>query len=302
MSLLFGKRKKKAKASLMGERSSLTLAILLFLIPLWGMGQTPGLDNLDFNAWTQGEPDGWFLLGGSEHTANPLEGSSALHLETQEVVIGTNVDTFGLAILGSNAEGVPYTKVPASLDGWVRYDMRAGDTALIVAQTSRYDAQGDSTLTVSSAFRFYHGNQANWKKVSIPFQSQNPGSPDTLVISFTTTPNVGGREVGNHIIGSTMEFDAFSLTTLSGTKTMPGMKKYRIFPNPASRFVTIRALNHRASSVHLYDMTGKEVRSERIGQREFRMNLQGLREGIYLFQIRDRSGIILHTRKVSVVR
>ncbi len=277
------------------------------------MAQTTGQNNLGFEDWsspvTGSAPSGFVLLGGSENTSDPQEGGSAVHIETQNVQVIQ--DTAGLLLLGKVEnqmikQGEPWNGDELSrLEGWVRYEMmESTDTAYVLAQSSRYDAQNDTTMIVRSALTFLTGSESSWTQVSVPFQELAGGTADSINIFMTTTPSFifQGYE-GTETVGSYLDADGFSLKTAVGIEeNVEGMKNYRVFPNPAKEKVTFRILDESARSVQLFDVTGKQVKSmDLVSKREKSMNIQELSEGMYIYQVRGENGELIHTDKISVV-
>ncbi len=71
----------------------------------------------------------------------------------------------------------------------------------------------------------------------------------------------------------------------------------KMFPNPASELVTIQTTADMIS-VMVLDLTGKEVATFAPGNKEFTMNVENLRSGVYLVAVRTEEGTTF--RRLSV--
>ncbi len=63
-----------------------------------------------------------------------------------------------------------------------------------------------------------------------------------------------------------------------------------IYPNPAQGFVNVKSSDSELEGVVLMDITGKEVRRWSLNGNEARLNLEGIRPGMYILQVKSVEG------------
>jgi hypothetical protein len=79
----------------------------------------------------------------------------------------------------------------------------------------------------------------------------------------------------------------FWVTPLDITQVAESLQDISIFPNPASDFVTIEA--EGLQSVLLTDMNGKALSSHAAKGNSIRIDVSGLKAGVYLIAVKTRS-------------
>ena len=76
--------------------------------------------------------------------------------------------------------------------------------------------------------------------------------------------------------------------------------RLRRYPNPATVIVNIKGVTGQNATIEILDVTGKQVKFENIANGNTAINLDGLVEGIYLYQIKKLNGEIERTGKLMV--
>lgn len=83
------------------------------------------------------------------------------------------------------------------------------------------------------------------------------------------------------------------------------MQKYysiKIFPNPACQYIDIQLKNHLASSIEIYDMVGKMVKSVALNKRNsIRVDISKLEMGLYLAVVKDENGMVQSVEKFKIL-
>jgi PQQ-dependent dehydrogenase (s-GDH family) len=77
----------------------------------------------------------------------------------------------------------------------------------------------------------------------------------------------------------------------------------QVFPNPATQFIQIRfsdAAFIRPARYVLMDITGKRIMEGASAQKEFRINTQGIKSGVYLLKLYNGYGLEVRTEKVII--
>ncbi len=78
------------------------------------------------------------------------------------------------------------------------------------------------------------------------------------------------------------------------------ISEMRVYPNPASDKLNISFDYKHAKEVRVMDLSGKLMSTTAIASSETQIELNNYSTGIYLYQIIDTDGAIIHTSKFSV--
>lgn len=177
-----------------------------FLLLLLGFGSfLQAQVNLDFEAWESTnngtKPTGWTtfddqLPSSADETVKELsggdqsEGASAAQLET--IDIQSNV------IPGFLIQTAEFNKRPTLINLDVQYDIKANDTAHVIAQLLEYDQAGNPSL-VGIAGTLIPGSASlqSWESLIRPFQYQNNNTPDSIIFSIRSSRN--NAQVGSQL-------------------------------------------------------------------------------------------------------
>ena len=78
------------------------------------------------------------------------------------------------------------------------------------------------------------------------------------------------------------------------------LQNFEVFPNPAQGMVYVTVKSEGSSQVSLLNLIGQTVRSYNVNSNveTFAMDIQGLKEGIYLVQV--QSGNQISTKKLII--
>ena len=133
-------------------------------------------------------------------------GAFAARMETQ--TDGSNT-TFGFILHGEFVNdiptgGVPFTTAIDAVEGWYRYDVQPGDSAVV--------AVGIWSTGVFAVFDVHTigGAQSVWTPFSFPVNQGVPIAPDSVVVAVVSSnPFVPGANVA----GSWIEVDGIALTS-----------------------------------------------------------------------------------------
>lgn len=175
-----------------------------------------------FESWTStpyDEPNGWFgsnnesLRSGGVITSSKVTGQSgqAIMLETKVVggdtVFGFFASTQGDPTTGQG--GFPYSQKPDSIKGYYKYDIKSGDSALLLVVFKKLgNVIGLNLIKIT-------GTQSSFTAFSYPVTSLL--APDTVIIAAASSNAID--EVGVQP-GSTITFDELSFV---GTGTLPAI-------------------------------------------------------------------------------
>jgi hypothetical protein len=83
----------------------------------------------------------------------------------------------------------------------------------------------------------------------------------------------------------------------------PATKYVKFYPNPAIDNITFEIENFdRSYTLQIFNFIGKKLADIKPGNPSINVPLTDFYRGIYIFQLRDRSGRILDSGKFQVVR
>ena len=146
----------------------------------------------------------------------------------------------------------------------------AGNTGLFHAAMARYDANGNLDNTFSSD-----------GKMVLPMAIYNDGIK-SMIIQPEGKLLFGGYSSADN--SSVIEYVLFRLdnNTLSTRDYFLGTNTIKIFPNPATDFVTVKTLKN-SDKIDLFNSIGQQINSVKIVNNT--IDLSGFSSGIYLIRV-----------------
>jgi hypothetical protein len=90
-----------------------------------------------------------------------------------------------------------------------------------------------------------------------------------------------------------------------GSAAIAIQKKVRFYPNPANVVINFELQQTSAdnqASLLIFNFMGKKVYEQKNIPNKLTVNLEDFYRGIYIFQLRDKNGIILDSGKFQVVK
>lgn len=75
-----------------------------------------------------------------------------------------------------------------------------------------------------------------------------------------------------------------------------------VYPNPANDLVNFEIESTEASEIVIHDPTGKLVSTKKVEGKTTIVSLHKFNTGLYIYEIKDASGNILHVNKISVIK
>jgi Secretion system C-terminal sorting domain len=101
-----------------------------------------------------------------------------------------------------------------------------------------------------------------------------------------------------------INFTAFAQNRPNSADAAFAAKQTKFYPNPASSVITFefgKAIDN-SHSLQVYNFMGKKVYDIKKVPGRITINLEDFYRGIYIFQVRDQSGIIIQSGKFQVVK
>ncbi len=276
------------------------------------------------------DPTGWvtsnlltsFLISSSnpitttQGTAagNFCQGLAGMRLETKKMqtvglLAGTIPDTCGFAFSGSIAgtvlkDGVAFTQRPLQLTYCYNTTLVGGDTSGVGIRLWKW--QGGTRVFVATGTNTYIANSpAGMTNQVINLNYLNNLIPDSalfLVGSSYKFPINGLNLRKKAKVGSTITVDNFATAgTFVGIKERTvGELALNVFPNPANTFVRFATENADATSLEIYDITGKIVSTHTFENGKIQVALSTYQSGLYVYKVYDNSKQLLKAGKLTV--
>jgi hypothetical protein len=211
-------------------------------------------------------------------------------------------DTVGIILLGQISGttfnlGAPFTHRLTSLSFWYQYTPGTGatghpDTAYCeVVLSHMHHTLGAGYLTMNAAASW---TQAN---VNLLYDSAS-GAPDTI-LAFISSSSLFKPAVGSVLI-----VDGVSVAVSTGLDEISKQAAtVEVYPNPASSQVNLRiSTESHAYTAKIFDVTGKEIGTYSIKNNVASINTEAYNQGLYICQVIDKDGNLIHVSKFSVVR
>ena len=105
------------------------------------------------------------------------------------------------------------------------------------------------------------------------------------------------------ILSVALAFGASAQNRPFVTYTTPATKYVKFYPNPAIDYINFEIQNFdRSYTLQIFNFIGKKLADIKPGNPNINVPLTDYYRGIYIFQLRDRSGRILDSGKFQVVR
>ncbi len=282
----------------------------------FAQGQIP---NGDFEAWTAPpftgyeEPSsGWWTtlntlnsIGGPEtveKTTDAHGGSYAAVLTTKQwgtlTIPGLLVSgEFDIQNPNFLVQGQPFTDLPNAFQGWFKYSPVSGDSAGLAALLTRWNTSLQKRDTLAQAAWVVRTAYPNWTEFDLPFTYFQTGiTPDSILVALVSS---GDGQNFNGQVGSTLWIDDVRLdyATANADATLAAMLAVQVLGN---RLTVDLPASGAASELHLYDLQGKHLRSQKLHRGDQNIDLDHA-NGIYLVEIRQGTNVLLR-QKIACIR
>jgi hypothetical protein len=305
-----------------------TLLTLVALCATATNAQTsPKLPNGGMEQWTTLPipglppfPTGWLTLDLSamkktvEKTTDKRSGNFALTMTPDTIDTGffpislSAMQLGSLNILTFSAnDGAAFTGRPSKLSMWLKRDEIPGkggsdkDTLAIsmdieLTKWNKTEKKQEKIGTLQEDVLIDKPFNKVYKEVVLPIKYLTSDQPDTLNMGLLCFY----AKLKPSPIRITMDDLAFVYTV--GTKDLAA-NNIKIYPNPAMDFVILETEDMLgANSVTLYNLNGAVVLQQTIDDNKFRLSLDNIPNGLYLYQIRNKEGQLLIGNKIEVIK
>ena len=303
------------------------LCLVALLVTTTNAQVSPKLPNGGMEQWTtlpipglQPFPTGWLTIDLSvqkktmERTTDKRTGNFAIAIVPDTIDLGF----FPVALSGMQmgalnlltfdiTEGLPFAGRPSKLSLWVKRDEIAGkggsdkDTLGIsmFVDFTKWDKVKKEAINVGGfmeeALIDKPFNKV-YKEIIFPITYASADQPDTLNINFLCIY----ADVKPSPIRVTMDDMGFVYTV--GTRDLAA-NNIKVYPMPAMDYVILETEDlNDANSVTLYNLNGQVVLQQNIDDNKFRLSLDNIPNGLYLYQIRNKAGQLLLGDKIEVIK
>ena len=237
-------------------------------------------------------------------SSDAVDGNSSARLETLPAFgniringVITTANMVCLANGGGQEGGADFTtELPDSVVGYYKYTPANSDSAYCQLMfLSNNDAD-----TISFTRQDFTETVSEWTRFSFPVTPPT-GSvlPEKLSLFFSSSWGDGG--LGQAEVGSLLFVDGVEFVYVPNSiDEVYNSTNWQVYPNPANDVVVLNGNVGSGASIQLFDITGKQVKSEQLETNTSSVELSNLVEGIYIYQIVSLEGALLRTGKLMV--
>ena len=93
-----------------------------------------------------------------------------------------------------------------------------------------------------------------------------------------------------------------AVNSVIGIENSAVPKQFKLYPNPVQDELNIVTAFTDVTTIEIYDVIGKHIKSSAIKSENTRINTTEFPQGMYLYQIADKKGLVLSNGKFNIVR
>lgn len=240
--------------------------------------------------------------------ANPVTGTPAILPFNPSVTQITFPSNLGTAFNVSNATGQTTVYYHDTYAG-TTFDSIRGTT--IINRASIIDGWG-TTHTPVGSFNTLRQKINETTSISVEIYAVSPafgwipvplGGTDTTIYYFYlgNGQNWPIAEIQTNNSGTITEAKYLANAANSVPElTASGNEDLVIYPNPSAGEFNVTKLNRKASVLKIFDVRGKETGIITIDNSFTNFSMSSYPDGIYLFQVLDKTGVMISTGKLAV--
>ncbi len=263
---------------------ALSMAMLVsMVVPGQSTAQIP---NPGFEAWTNGNPDGW--ITSNVPTIATTVTASGTRRSGSFAARGEVVSAFSTTWPANLTSIFPYTEVPQRLQAYYQFAPQGGDVLAVVVIFY------DNFSPVAAADTEIVAPAGSFTLLDLPIEVFFGGTPDSAYIYFTI---IGTGTEGQPTLGSSFILDDVSFfgvaTSVAIDNSVPAVFALnQNYPNPFNPSTTIEYALPEASQVRLevFNALGERVASlvdarQEAGTYRSRFDASTLPSGMYLYRL-----------------
>lgn len=221
---------------------------------------------------------------------------------------GSSATGFGLPTPGEPFlyNGEPISFKPFALTGFYKYDTTlnggAIDSGIVQITLSKYNISTGLRESVGfGEVRLPVIN--NYTSFNVPINYSSTLVPDTVVVAIRSSVN-GFCSTSSSGTCLYLTVDDLALSTSSGTVEWDDKDlDSRVYPNPASNFITIENLDLNASmyQCNITNAMGQWQTTTSILNNTTTINVEGFKPGLYFYYLMDQQGEIHCQGKFQII-
>ncbi len=221
------------------------------------------------------------------------------------------IDTSGIMFLGTIdflsgklTSGIPYTGRPANLKFWYEYAPVSVDTCFVYCMLTKWNSIKGQHDTVATGLFWTDATVSSFTQASATFNYTpnylSSGNSDTIIVYVSSCSTHHNKPNP----GSTLWLDDFTWgPTFSGiSDVVANSEMGKVYPNPAKNSITFTYADNKVKTLHIYDVTGRQINSLELTGSNTLINTETFNSGVYLYRVMDNSGYLLQTGKFSIVK
>lgn len=202
-------------------------------------------------------------------------------------------------------EYFPWNTRSAALTGYYKFNQGATgifpdiDTAAIIVGFYKWNPVTSVSDSIGGGELDIFVTQSGFVSFSVPLSYLTAGVPDSA--NITLSSSIAQKSFpGTFLIVDDLAFTG----VVSGVNTanFPAGKAPYAFPNPAKDQINIGNLPSESASIEVRDLTGRVVLASTASASQTAFNLNGLKEGMYIYTLLDSEGSILFTDRFAVTK
>jgi hypothetical protein len=187
----------------------------------------------------------------------------------------------GLIFVGNtSAAGWPYDQRPEALNGKIKFDIPAGDGALISAGFTRWNAGTQETVG-AGVLSIPPGTQSSWQDFSIQITYTTSDYPDTATVAIMSSS-------GGGVDGSTVWVDDLSFGDFASMNEWGTYSDFTLIPtsNAQVRLTAGREMDE----LSFIDMSGRVMNTQQLAGLSATVDVTGMATGMYVARVRFANG------------
>lgn len=307
------------KLYLFSARSILAAIAALCISTISSAQEIP---NADFENWAGGEPDSWNTTNMSvlftqfttvnQETSNPQSGTSCARLETvtKNIFLVGPVTLPGVLTLGllnidpinqtaSISGGTPFTGMPQSLSGYIKYLPTTGDNCLLGLGLTKWNNGVRDTIGFS--YLAFGNTASDWTAFTVPVEYLIWETPDTMNIGLISS------NISDGLVHTGTKLWVDNLSLVYGSVSIEGITfphELKIFADGSKRLLIVKPDFEKQNNAEMsvYSISGQLLihQSAVLQQEEISISLRNLAPGAYIFRT-DIPGQKTFSRKFSIL-
>jgi hypothetical protein len=184
---------------------------------------------------------------------------------------------------GQIGEGHPFAGRPDKMTFWYKYILNTPDTALCYVVLKKWD--GTMQQPAGAGYFTITTNTPVYTKAVVPIQYYIPGTPDSIVILFSS------GNLNTMPQTARLYIDDIQFEYPSAVQNLAASSRFRPYPNPLGDVLTIEHEATGSYNIRVSNMAGTQLIVNEAANNTSYTNTAFLPKGMYFVTIRDKEGV-----------